>query len=256
VRIGVLGTGHLAEFLIRGAAGKGFSFTVSPRSAARAAGLAASHGVTVAASNQAVVDGCDMILVCLPAAEGVEILRGLRFRAGQSVLSAMAGARVAAVVQAVTPAMAACAMMPGLANAHGLGPCLLHPARAEWEAFLAALGPLHVFEKEEEFVTATAFGAMSGAAFFWMDALINWYAANGVEGGTARRLVAETLRGNAEVLLREGGSLADIRTGIATPGGITEALVRALEAEGALVAWESGMDVVLGRVRGQDDEKD
>ena len=28
--IGILGTGHLAEFLIRGASGKGFRFLVSP----------------------------------------------------------------------------------------------------------------------------------------------------------------------------------------------------------------------------------
>lgn len=256
MRIGILGTGHLAEFLIRGAAGKGYEFTVSPRSAARAAGLAASHGVAVADSNQAVVDGCDLILVCLPAAEGVGILRGLRFRAGQSVLSAMAGARLAAVAGAVAPADAACAMMPGLANAHGLGPCLLHPARGEWEGFLAALGPLHVFDDEGEFVTATAFGAMSGAVFFWMDALINWYVAQGLEAGTARQLVAETVRGNAEVLLRETGSLAEIRTGIATPGGITEALVRVLEERGALAAWGAGMDVVLGRVRGTGAEKE
>ena len=250
MRIGVLGTGHLAEFLIRGAEGLGYHFTVSPRSADRAAALAASHGVNVARSNQAVVDGCDLVLVCLPAAEGVDILRGLRFRAGQSVLSAMAGARLAAVAAAVAPAAAACAMMPGLANAHGLGPCLLYPARTEWEGFLAALGPLHVFGDEAEFVTATTFGAMSGAVFFWMDALIGWFAAQGVDPAVARRLVAETLRGNAEVLLREAAGLEDIRRGIATPGGITEALVRVLETRGALEAWGGGMDVVLQRVRG------
>lgn len=249
MRIGVLGTGHLAEFLIRGARGR-YDFTVSPRSAERAAALAASHGVEVAASNQAVVDGCELILVCLPAAEGVEILRGLRFRAGQSVLSAMAGARLAAVEGAVAPAAAACAMMPGLANAHGLGPCLLHPARAEWEAFLGATGPVHVFEDEAEFVAATAFGALSGATFFWMNALIGWFAAQGVAPDVARRLVAETVRGNAEVLLREETTLEGIRRGIATPGGITEALVRVLEERGALAAWGAGMDVVLGRVRG------
>ena len=253
MRIGILGTGHLAEFLIRGAGGR-YDFTVSPRSAARAAALAASHGVGVAPDNQAVVDGCDLILVCLPAAEGVEILRGLRFRAGQSVLSAMAGVRLAALAAAVAPAAAACNMMPGLANAHGLGPCLIHPARAEWEGFLSALGPLHVFGNEEEFVAATAFGALSGATFFWMDRLAGWFAAQGVAPATARRLVAETLRGNAEVLLRETASLAEIQRGIATPGGITEALVARLADRGALEAWGEGMDVVLARVRGQSGE--
>lgn len=249
MRIGILGTGHLAEFLIRGAAGR-YDFTVSPRSAGRAAALAARFGVEAATSNQAVVDGCDLVLVCLPAAEGLDILRGLRFRAGQSVLSAMAGVRLAALAGAVAPAAAACSMMPGLANAHGEGPCLIHPARAEWAGFLSGLGPLHVFEDEGEFVTATAFGAMSGAAFFWMDALIGWFVARGIAPDVARQLVAGTLRGNAGVLLQESASLEAIRTGIATPGGITEALVARLEDRGALAAWEEAMDLVLRRVRG------
>lgn len=249
MRIGVLGTGHLAEFLIRGAAGR-YSFTVSPRSAARAEALAASHGVSVAADNQAVVEGADLIVVCLPAAEGLGILRGLRFRAGQSVLSCMAGARVAEVAGAVAPAAAACAMMPGLANAYGVGPSLLHPARGEWETFLAALGPVHVFDAEADFVAASAFGALSGASFFWMEALIGWFTAQGVAAEVARRLVAETLRGNAEVLLREGAGLDEIRAGVATKGGITEALVAGLEARGALAAWGAGMDGVLRRLRG------
>lgn len=249
MRIGILGTGHLAEFLIRGAAGR-YSFTVSPRSAARAETLAASHGVAVAVDNQSVVDACDLIVVCLPAAEGLGILRGLRFRAGQSVLSCMAGARVAEVAGAVAPAAAACAMMPGLANAHGSGPSLLHPARAEWEAFLGALGPVHVFGDEADFVAASAFGALSGASFFWMEALIGWFSAQGIEAGVARRLVAETLRGNAEVLLREVAGLDEIRAGVATKGGITEALVAGLEKRGALAAWGAGMDAVLRRLRG------
>lgn len=250
MRIGILGTGHLAEFLIRGAAGKGYAFTVSPRSEARAAALAASHGVAVAADNQSVVEACAHVVVCLPAAQGLDILRGLRFRAGQSVLSCMAGARLAAVEEAVGPAVAACAMMPGLANAHGVGPSLLHPARGEWEAFLAALGPVHAFDGEADFVVASAFGALSGASFFWMEALIGWFTAQGVDAGVARRLVAETLRGNAEVLLREAAGLEDIRAGVATKGGITEALVAGLEARGALAAWGEGMDGVLRRLQG------
>lgn len=245
--IGILGTGHLAEFLIRGAAGKGFAFLIAP--SRRAAGLT-GPGVTLAASNQEVVDRADLILACLPAATGLAILQGLSFRPGQSVLSAMAGTRAAPLAAAVAPAAAHCTMMPGHANAYGVGPCLLYPPDPVWADFLHCLGPLHSFIDEAAFVTATAFGALSGASFFLMDSLTQWFAHNGLPEAEARRLIAETLIGNATVLLQDPAPLTEITPGIATPGGITEALVRSLTREDALTAWHRALDTVLTRVRG------
>lgn len=247
--VGILGTGHLAEFLIRGASGKGFRFLVAP--SRRATALAERDDVTLAASNQHVADHADLILASLPAREGLAILQGLTFRAGQSVLSAMAGTRHAALTAAVTPAQAFCTMMPGHANAYGAGPCLIYPPDPAWEGFLQTLGPVHRFTDEAAFVTATAFGALSGASFFLMDAMVQWFAANGLPEPDARRLVAETLAGNAQVVLNETATLAEITPGIATPGGITEALVRSLASEDALTAWHRALDIVLARVRGE-----
>ena len=247
--IGILGTGHLAEFLIRGAEGKGFGFLVAP--SRRAAGLARAGHVALATSNQDVVDRADLVLVCLPARTGLAILQGLGFRTGQSVLSAMAGTRHAALCAAVAPAAACCTMMPGHANAYGAGPCLLFPHDPAWAAFLQTLGPVHEFTDEPAFVTATAFGALSGASFFLMDAMVQWFAANGLPEPQARRLIAETLSGNAKVVLNETATLAEITPGIATPGGITEALVTSLTAEDALTAWHRALDIVLARVRGE-----
>lgn len=247
--IGILGTGHLAEFLIRGAAAKGYRFLIAP--SRRAETLAQRRGVTLAASNQQVVDQADHILACLPAREGLSILQSLTFRQGQSVLSAMAGTRHAPLAAAVAPAAALCTMMPGHANAYGAGPCLLYPADSTWAQFLQSLGPVHPFADEAAFVTATAFGALSGASFFLMDAMVQWFAANGLPEADARRLVAETLTGNATVVLNETATLAEITPGIATPGGITEALVKSLTADDALTAWHRALDIVLSRVRGE-----
>lgn len=247
--IGILGTGHLAEFLIRGAGGKGYRFLVAP--SRRAASLGDREDVTLATSNQQVVDQADLILVCLPAREGLSILHSLRFRAGQSVLSAMAGTRLAPLAAAVAPATARCTMMPGHANVYGAGPCLIYPADPMWQTFLATLGPVHSFTDEAPFLTATAFGALSGASFFLMDSLTRWFADNGLPEAEVRRLIAETLIGNATVLLNETASLAEITPGIATPGGITEALVASLKAQDALDAWHPALDIVLARLRGE-----
>ena len=138
MKIGILGVGHLAGYLMQGA--QGVTFVLSPGSGDKAARLAATHGCAVAASNQALVDQCEMVLVCLPAATGLAVLEGLRFRAGQSVCSAMAGAAHPALAAAVAPARAFCTMMPGFANAYAVGPSLLYPDDAAWQAFLARLG--------------------------------------------------------------------------------------------------------------------
>lgn len=248
MRIGILGVGSLAEYLVRGAQGSGYSFVLSPRSADRATRLAAAYGCEVATSNQAVVDACAMVLACLPAAEGLDILRGLTFRAGQSLCSAMAGARIGDLSAAVAPARAFCAMMPGYANAFSAGPSLLFPPDPAWAAFLGKLGPLHEFDSTEPFETAAVFGAMSGASIFLMRHLARWYESQGLPADTARRLVAETFRGNAEVLLQADASLDAIAKGVTTPGGITEALVATLQGRGALTAWDAAMDKVLQRM--------
>ena len=248
MKIGLLGIGHLAGYLVHGAQGAGHEFVLSPRNADKAAELAARFGCTVADSNQALVDACDHILVCLPAAKGLEILRGLTFRPGQEVCSAMAGAGLEDVRQAVAPAAAIVSMMPGYANAFSAGPTFLHPPHAEWAAFFAACGPVHEITSAADFETAAVFGAMSGASIFFMRHLVQWYQDQGLDPATARRLVAETLRGNAEVLLQSDAPLDAICAGVATKGGITEQLTGVLTSAGAFAAWSEGMTAILHRM--------
>ncbi len=73
------------------------------------------------------------------------------------------------------------------------------------------------------------------------------YIAHGLPPKTAQNLVAQTFRGNAEVLLQAAEPLDEIVRGVTTPGGITEDLVSTLMAHNALGAWDAAMDKVLAR---------
>jgi pyrroline-5-carboxylate reductase len=247
--IGILGVGELAGFILRGAAGAGYSFLLSPRNAKMAETLAGRFGDTVAQSNQDLVDRADMVLVCLPAKTGAKVLAELRFRPGQTVLSAMAGVGHGALQDIVTPAKVFCTMMPGYANALGLGPCLLYPDNAPWRQFLARLGPVHVFERADQFEVASVFGAFSGASIGFMSAIIDWFSHQGFDAKTARQLVAETLLGNAEVLRRVDDPLPEILAGVVTPGGISELCLDALNEGRAIEQWSVAMNCVLARLK-------
>ena len=248
--LGILGTGHLAEYIVTGLrrANYGSDILISPRNAETAARLAADHGARVANDNQAVVDGAEMVLVCLPAAHGVEVLSELNFRAGQSVCSAMAGAGADKSADAVEPAQALVAMMPGPSNALGAGPCLIYPDNPDWRHLLSALGRVIGFAGQQQFDKAAAFGAFSGASFVFMNHVAEWFEKQGLPRDVARSLVAETIAGNAEVLKRAPQEWPQIMRGVATPGGITEDLVSHLEAKGAFDAWHEGLSAVLARL--------
>jgi pyrroline-5-carboxylate reductase len=250
-KIGILGVGQLAEFIIEGIMRKStdVEFVLSPRSAQRAQKLAENYSASVAVSNQAVVDSCEMILVCLPAAEGATILEGLTFRFGQSVLSAMAGLSHARLSAIIAPATGFCTMMPGYANSIGEGPSLLYPADTRWHEFLSLLGKVFPLETPEIYDAASVFGAFSGATFAYMQQIMHWFEAKGLSAETARHLVAETLRGNAAVAASVHAPMAAIAKDVATPGGITEQCVSSLNAQGALSGWVTALDAVFERVR-------
>ena len=195
--------------------------------------------------------GADGVFVSLPATTGAEELARLSFRPGQPVLSAMAGTGLERLRSVIGPARAAVGMMPGYANALRMGSSILHPDDGFWRDFLSRVGPVHGFDDEKTFTAAAAFGAFSGATVGWMAHVIGWFEAQGLPPDTARALVAGTLRGNAEVLLREDRPLDDIARGVTTPGGITELLVATLAGREALAAWDEGLDRVLARIGGE-----
>ncbi|MFO1201335.1 MAG: NAD(P)-binding domain-containing protein [Tabrizicola sp.] len=248
--IGILGVGHLAELMVRGLQGSGYELVLSPRNPETAARLAGEFGCTLAISNQAVVDASDGVFVSLPAATGLQELTRLSFRPGQPVLSAMAGIGLVKLQQAIGPARAAVTMMPGYANAFGVGPSILCTDDGFWRPFLQATGPVIAFDDEAQFIIAATFGGFSGATFGWMAHIIGWFHAQGLPPDTARSLVAATLRGNAEVLLREGRPLEDIARSVVTKGGISELVLKSLAEGGGLSAWDEGLDAVLHRIRG------
>ena len=86
-----------------------------------------------------------------------------------------------------------------------------------------------------------------------MQRIVTWFTAQGVPADVARSLVAETLRGNAEVVRTIDQPLDRIVEGIATTGGITRQCVDALDGEGALASWSHALDAVRDRMqRGMD----
>ncbi len=217
---------------------------VSPRNAEKARDLRDRYGVTIAA-NQDIADACDLVVVSLLPPDAPAVLGEIDFRAGQTVLSVMAGVSLQTMLDLVQPADAAISMMPGLANAHNVGPSALHPDNAAAYELLSKLGPVHVYEDGKAYTAASVMGAFSGMSVLMLRDAINWFAANGLEPADARRLVAEVLKGNATMLLESPLAIDEVARGVVTPGGITEQGRKILDGGGS---WAEALDAVYKRV--------
>src|SRR3954449_6989673 len=92
---GVLGVGALGAAIVTGLcedASDPPRVLLSPRNAEIATSLAERFAsVTVAADNQAVVDGAELVLVCVRPQVAHEVLAALSFPADRVVVSAVAG---------------------------------------------------------------------------------------------------------------------------------------------------------------------
>lgn len=252
-RVGLVGVGHLAGYLVEGLAQARpqLEVVLSPRNVDRSTQLAARFGARVAADNQAVCDAADVVLVTTRPGDVESVCRALDLRAGQTVISTAAGVPLSTLASAVGPATAIRAM-PLTCSVIGRSPTLLLPEDPAARALFELLGTVHCVEKEAQFTPASVIAAYYGWVFALMDEAVAWSAAAGVPESTARDLVLETTRGAAEMGLRHPDrDLSDLLDSLATPGGVTRQGLETLDRRGSLGAWVEALEEVLQRLRGE-----
>lgn len=128
MRIGFLGTGAIAAALVQGLRGQDHRILVSPRNAATAAMLAATEPGVSIAPNEQVVAQSDVVFLCLLARVAEDLLPGLPFRAGQSVISVMVDAPLHRLRQLCAPASDIAITIPLPPVARGGCPLPVYPA--------------------------------------------------------------------------------------------------------------------------------
>ena len=250
-RIGIVGVGHLAGYLVEGLrrASPEIEIVLSPRNAKRSARLAARFGAWVAASNQAVADATDLILLTTRRGDALAAARRIAFRPGQTVVSTVAGLSLADLAPVVTPA-AIVRAMPISCAALNQSPTLLCPDHPQARALFALLGHVHLLPDEAQFTPASVISAFYGWVYALLDETVAWTVQAGVSPQTARSLVLEMVRGAAEMALaKPHQDLASMLATLATPGGITGHGLAVLRQQQGLEAWVAALDAVLGRMQ-------
>jgi pyrroline-5-carboxylate reductase len=249
---GIVGVGAIASAIVTGLCEKrddAESILLSPRNAATAADLAARfETVGVAATNQAVIDGSSVLILCLRPQVSRPVLRGLRFSEQQSIISVMAGTSLETLRELVAPAddIARAVPMPSVATRDGTTP--IYPATQAAKRLFDWLGTAIPIPSADMFEAMWASTATVAAHFAYLNAISEWLTTKGIPEELARRQVAAIFAGLATKLRCREPVFEELAREHATPGGINEQFLRGLKEAQLFDTVDRGLDNVLQRL--------
>ena len=242
-RIAVLGAGNMGRALLSGLLRSGVrseQLSAGEPVAAARERLARELGITASADNREAIAGAAVVVLAVKPQETPAVLTPLAEtlrNSGAPLISVAAGVRIATLESLCGPGVCVVRAMPNRPALIGAGvtglyaaPAARAEARLAAERVMRAVGEVAWVPAEEQLDVVTALSG-SGPAYFLLLAELMADAGEqlGLEAATARRLSAVTLYGTGLLAQSGDGQLARLRAEVTSPGGTTEAAVRALE---------------------------
>lgn len=244
-RVGFIGTGEIAALMVQGLAGQGHKIVVSDRNATVAARLAITVPGVRVAPNAKVVEGADIVILCLLAKVADAALAGLPWRAGQSVISMMVDVGLAKLQKLCAPATDIAITIPLPPIATGGCPLPVYPASPALKMLYGAKN--RVFTVRDEVALNAHFGATALCSPFLEQVLTTaaWLTEFTGDADQSQAYVRDVLRG---YLPADGqsGHLGAALQSLSTEGGLNATLRAAMK--GANADLRAGLDGFRGRL--------
>jgi len=254
-KIGFIGTGAITDAMVRGLLARPAAVAhvmVSMRSADISAALAADFPqVLVSGDNQAIVDGCDTIVLAIRPQIAEEVIRPLRFRDGQAVISVVAATSRPSLLDWIGADVRLSQAIPLPFVARRKGVTAVYPPTPDTAALFDVLGNAVECETKAEYDLLAAASALMATYFGVMHRTTEWLAENGLPEEKGRAYLAPLFAGLAEAATRSPGDVDFLETSreFATKGGLNEQVFQDFDSKGGTDALRQALDRVLARIR-------
>ncbi len=248
MRVGFIGTGEIAGYMVQGLAGRGHQITLSARNAAKAADLAAAHPEVTVAENQQVVAQSDTVFLCLMANVANDVLPRLTFRPDQNIISVMTDLTVADLQRLCAPATEIACTIPLSAIASGGSMLPVFPASPGLEELFGASD--HVIPVASQSALNAHFGgsALSAPLIALMQTGAAWLAEQTGDPKAAEAYVAGVFAGFLRQMQETGADFDMLLQGLATEGGLNATLKQHMEDHGSHAALIQGLNTLKPRL--------
>lgn len=244
MKVAIIGAGNMGGAIARGLANghyiKAEEITVSNPSQPKLDLLKAEHPhIHITNSNKEAAEGADIVIIAVKPWKVEEVLKPLRLRQPQILVSVAAGLTFENLAHFVDPEMPIFRVIPNTAIAEcaSMTPIAARNASDEQIKMMIDLFNemgLAILIEEKQFAAATALTSC-GIAYVlkYVQAAMQAGVEMGIRPNDAMKMVAQTVEGAAQLLLKNEHThpVLEIEK-VTTPSGITIKGVNALEHEG------------------------
>ena len=245
MKIALVGGGNMGEAITSALLNKGIctpkDIYAADISEARRQYLMQKYTIRVTPTNSEAIKDADVIIMAVKPQNLGEVLAGLtgKLKAGQLVLSIIAGARIATLQEGLrhncivrsmpnTPAQIGEGMTVWTATKE-----VTESQKNSVHSILAVMGKEIYVEDEKAIDMATAVSGSGPAYFFlFVEALTEAAVAIGLSKEQAGIMVLQTMLGAGHLIEKSGKESAELRRMVTSPGGTTAEALRVFE-EGA-----------------------
>jgi len=240
--IGFIGVGALAEYTIKGIRRGGFDgqILLSPRNQAMAETLARDYRCEIMASNQAVADNCEQLVLSTRPADCIDALGQLSLRSDQILISVVAGVAIDELRKVVGSDINIVRAMPVSSAEAGSSPTLIYPGNDAVSQLFEFCGDSIVANDEAEFNQGSVLACTYSWYFALFDELIKATQSESLSPETASKLVLGMAKGAASLALENASkSPGQIAESIATEGTFSKLGLDILKNDQAFKPWHA-----------------
>lgn len=231
---------------------------MSPRNAAVARKLSDRFGgISIASSNQEVLDHSDTIVIAVRPAVARDVLSELRFGPNHQIISLVSGLTLLNLSRFLPPVTRIARAVPLPSTARRLSPTAICPADPAALDLFAELGTVFSVETEREFDAICATTATIASYFAFVERIASWLAQQGIPESKARDYIGRLFFGLTTTAVEAPErSFQSFAANHATAGGINEQFLKDLVDRGLLTSVSEALDAVLHRINTQSQTPD
>jgi pyrroline-5-carboxylate reductase len=252
--VGFIGIGTINSAVCRGllkSAASPAKVIIGPRNAEKAAALAAEYPdkVTVAKSNQDVVDASDWVFLGTPPKKDItqQTLSALKFRKGQPILSFVAGIEREDLEKLVAPATDIVQALPLPPAEFAESTTVMFPPNQKIERCLSNLGRVVSVESREQAMAIGSMACIMGDFYAHLRACHQWLISKDIDSATASKAVSSYFS-TYHHASQDSDIGFDHLVAEQTPGGVNQQVIEELEKQGRYDAVKDGLEIAFKRL--------
>ena len=253
MNLGFIGTGKIASSVITGISKSKISFKkiiISPRNRVVAKDLKKKFKkIIIAKNNQQIVDQCDWIFLSITPTVGEKIIKDLKFKSKQTIISFISTITLAQLKKAIKVKAKIVRAIPLPPISLKKGPVPICPPNKKVKTFFNKLGTTVEINDEKSSINFWSTSGMMAPFYEMLRIMSDWLVKKGVKRNNAQKYITSLFLALSEdAVINSKENLKNLVKESQTPKGLNEQGVRELTRAGFYKSLEKTLNSIHKRL--------